>query len=366
MKRITHVPVILLASLLLVSAPSRLWAVAPRVTITTKTMKNSEYIEKYAAFAQEQMIKYGIPASVTLAQGILESASGGSELSRKGNNHFGIKATSSWLNAGGSYLVYTDDKPNEKFCRYASVGDSYEHHSLFLKNNSRYARCFRLAPDDYKGWTTELQRAGYATSKSYAASLQNIIERNGLQKYDQQVLAMTGRTPTVSAISNQNDLAHRSSALPSSPTPAGQNGRSSESHLSLLRNGRVVTDEDKVNVESQQEQPKPRNNESYFNTIRADASDGQPHDDDWEKKMLCSEDGSSQHPSADPILDLAVSTFTGLMGVAVMIDSGVDQAQIQDAAAKVPKGKLDFSSLSSSLFEQGMAAQEEQGSKLHV
>ena len=86
-------------------------------------MKNSEYIEKYAAFAQEQMIKYGIPASVTLAQGILESASGGSELSRKGNNHFGIKATSSWLNAGGSYLVYTDDKPNEKFCRYASVGD---------------------------------------------------------------------------------------------------------------------------------------------------------------------------------------------------------------------------------------------------
>lgn len=342
MKRIIHVPVILLAFLLLVSAPSRLWAVAPRVTKTTKTMKNSEYIEKYAAFAQEQMIKYGIPASVTLAQGILESASGGSELSRKGNNHFGIKATSSWLNAGGSYLVYTDDKPNEKFCRYASVGDSYEHHSLFLKNNSRYARCFRLAPDDYKGWTTELQRAGYATSKSYAASLQNIIERNGLQKYDQQVLAMTGRTPTVSAISNQNDLAHRSSVLPSSPTPAGQN------------------------VEGQQEQPKPRSNESYFNTIRADASDGQQHDDDWEKKMLCSEDGSSQHPSTDPILDLAVSTFTGLMGVAVMIDSGADQAQIQDAAAKVPKGKLDFSSLSSSLFEQGMAAQEEQGSKLHV
>ena len=305
-------------------------------------MKNSEYIEKYAAFAQEQMIKYGIPASVTLAQGILESASGGSELSRKGNNHFGIKATSSWLNAGGSYLVYTDDKPNEKFCRYASVGDSYEHHSLFLKNNSRYARCFRLAPDDYKGWTTELQRAGYATSKSYAASLQNIIERNGLQKYDRQVLAMTGRTPSVSAISNQNDLAHRSSALPSSPTPAGQN------------------------VEGQQEQPKPRSNKSYFNTIRADASDGQQHDNDWEKKMLCSEDGSSQHPSADPILDLAVSTFTGLMGVAVMIDSGADQAQIQDAAAKVPNGKLDFSSLSSSLFEQGMAAQEEQGSKLHV
>lgn len=307
-------------------------------------MKNSEYIEKYAAFAQEQMLKYGIPASVTLAQGILESASGGSELSHKGNNHFGIKATKDWLSAGGSYLVYTDDKPNEKFCRYASVGDSYEHHSLFLRNNSRYARCFRLAPDDYKGWTAELQRAGYATSKTYAASLQNVIERNGLQKYDQQVLAMTGRTPAMSASSSQNDLAHRSSTLSSSPAPAsaGQDGA------------------------SQQELAKPRSDDSYFNTIRADAGDSGQHDDDWEKKMLCSEDGGSQHPSADPILDLAVSTFTGLMGVAVMIDSGADQAKIQEAAAKVPKGKFDFSSLSASFFEQGMAAQEEQGNKLHV
>lgn len=85
--------------------------------------KNQEYIQQYAEYAMEQMRRYGIPASVTLAQGICESASGQSELSRKGNNHFGIKATSSWIENGGKYLVYTDDRPNEKFCQYANVGD---------------------------------------------------------------------------------------------------------------------------------------------------------------------------------------------------------------------------------------------------
>lgn len=150
--------------------------------------KNQEYIQQYAEYAMEQMRRYGIPASVTLAQGICESASGQSELSRKGNNHFGIKATSSWIENGGKYLVYTDDRPNEKFCQYANVGDSYEHHSQFLKRNGRYAGLFQLSPDDYKGWTNGLQDAGYASSKQYAATLQNIIEKNGLQKYDQMVM----------------------------------------------------------------------------------------------------------------------------------------------------------------------------------
>lgn len=79
--------------------------------------KNQEYASKYAEFAMLQMRRYGIPASVILAQGILESSNGQSELARKGNNHFGIKATSAWLEDGGGYLVYTDDRPNEKFCR---------------------------------------------------------------------------------------------------------------------------------------------------------------------------------------------------------------------------------------------------------
>ena len=144
--------------------------------------------QQYAEYAMEQMRRYGIPASVTLAQGICESASGQSELSRKGNNHFGIKATSGWVQNGGKYLVYTDDRPNEKFCQYASVGDSYEHHSQFLKGNKRYSSLFKLSPDDYKGWTNGLQNSGYASNKKYASSLQSIIEKNNLQKYDQIVM----------------------------------------------------------------------------------------------------------------------------------------------------------------------------------
>jgi flagellum-specific peptidoglycan hydrolase FlgJ len=107
--------------------------------------KNQEYAERYANFAMVQMRKYGIPASVTLAQGILESSNGQSRLAQKENNHFGIKATAAWIEGGGKYGLYTDEKPDEKFCSYATVGDSYEHHSRFLKENKRYADCFKLA-----------------------------------------------------------------------------------------------------------------------------------------------------------------------------------------------------------------------------
>ena len=150
--------------------------------------RNQEYVNQYAEYAMEQMRRYGIPASVTLAQGICESSNGRSELSQKGNNHFGIKATNSWIKEGGQYLVYTDDKPDEKFCKYENVGESYEHHSKFLVENKRYANLFQLSPDDYKGWTKGLQSAGYASSKAYASTLNNIIESNKLQKYDQMVM----------------------------------------------------------------------------------------------------------------------------------------------------------------------------------
>lgn len=153
--------------------------------------KNQQYAEQYADFAMEQMRKYGIPASVTLAQGILESSNGQSRLALNENNHFGIKATPRWIVDGGKYGLYTDDKPNEKFCSYDSVGDSYEHHSRFLVENKRYDRCFALAPDDYKGWTEGLAKAGYASGSNYAGSLQKIIEVNGLQKYDRMVMAET-------------------------------------------------------------------------------------------------------------------------------------------------------------------------------
>lgn len=150
--------------------------------------KNQAYAEKYAEYAMEQMRLYGIPASVTLAQGILESASGQSRLAQNENNHFGIKATQSWIANGGRYGLYTDDKPNEKFCSYDSVGDSYAHHSRFLKGNSRYASCFKLDADDYRGWAQGLDKAGYATAGKYAPALISIIESNNLQRYDRMVM----------------------------------------------------------------------------------------------------------------------------------------------------------------------------------
>lgn len=149
---------------------------------------SQQYVEQYAEYAIEQQRKYGVPASVTLAQGILESANGRSQLSRECNNHFGIKAGKSWLDAGGQYGLYTDDRPNEKFCKYATVGDSYEHHSLILKNNSRYSACFALAQDDYRGWCNGLQKAGYASSGQYASSLISVIERMDLTKYDRMAM----------------------------------------------------------------------------------------------------------------------------------------------------------------------------------
>ena len=150
--------------------------------------KNQQYAEKYASIAMSQMRKYGIPASVTLAQGILESSNGQSRLALNENNHFGIKATPGWIAQGGKYGIYTDDRPDEKFCSYDSVEDSYEHHSKFLAENKRYAGCFTLAADDYKGWTERLASAGYASGGNYAQNLQKIIEANGLQKYDRMVM----------------------------------------------------------------------------------------------------------------------------------------------------------------------------------
>lgn len=157
---------------------------------------SQQYVEQYAEYAIEQQRKYGVPASVTLAQGILESANGRSQLSRECNNHFGIKAAKAWLDAGGQYGLYTDDRPNEKFCKYATVGDSYEHHSLILKNNSRYSACFALAQDDYRGWCNGLQKAGYASSKQYASSLISVIERMDLTKYDSMAVERGPLTPT--------------------------------------------------------------------------------------------------------------------------------------------------------------------------
>ena len=139
-----------------------------------------EYIELWKEVAIEQMNQYGVPASITLAQGILESAYGNSMLAVKGNNHFGIKCH----NWEGETLYKDDDKKNECFRKYDSAKESFEDHSLFLVNKSRYAQLFELEITDYKAWAKGLKNAGYATNPKYPTLLIDIIERYNLNQYD--------------------------------------------------------------------------------------------------------------------------------------------------------------------------------------
>lgn len=140
-----------------------------------------EYIEKYAPLAVQQMKEHKIPASITLAQGLLESGAGQSALARKSNNHFGIKCGSNWR---GRTVRHDDDARNECFRAYSNPRDSYEDHSAFLKRGARYAFLFDLKVTDYKGWARGLKKAGYATDPSYANRLITIIEDYELYKYD--------------------------------------------------------------------------------------------------------------------------------------------------------------------------------------
>lgn len=142
-----------------------------------------EYIETYQELAVSEMERVGIPASITLAQGILESANGNSRLSTKGNNHFGIKCKKNWT---GNTIYADDDELNECFRAYSTAKESYIDHSSFLMENRRYAFLFDLKPDDYKGWAKGLRKAGYATNPKYADILIVLIERHELNKLDRK------------------------------------------------------------------------------------------------------------------------------------------------------------------------------------
>ena len=141
----------------------------------------SAYIAKYSGMAMEQMKQYGIPASITLAQGLLESDAGRSTLATKCNNHFGIKCHSDWT---GRKMYHDDDERQECFRCYRDADDSFRDHSLFLVNGARYQSLFKLGSTDYKGWARGLKAAGYATSPTYADKLIELIERYGLDRYD--------------------------------------------------------------------------------------------------------------------------------------------------------------------------------------
>lgn len=138
------------------------------------------YIDNYKGIAVEQMQMYKIPASITLAQGLIESKAGRSTLATKANNHFGIKVGSSWT---GPYILRDDDAKNEKFRKYRSARESYEDHSKFLQGK-RYQELFTLKLTDYKGWARGLKKAGYATNPNYANILISTIEMYNLHQFD--------------------------------------------------------------------------------------------------------------------------------------------------------------------------------------
>lgn len=153
------------------------------VSVQAQTRQTKEeYILKYKHIAIDHMERYGIPASITLAQGILESDSGNSNLARKSNNHFGIKCKKGWT---GDRVYHTDDAPDECFRKYDSVEESYQDHADFLDQSPRYDSLFAYSATDYRSWARGLKAAGYATAPDYAQRLTKLIEDNKLYLFDE-------------------------------------------------------------------------------------------------------------------------------------------------------------------------------------
>jgi len=155
---------------------------------TSKTVVTSnvitDYVSQYKEIAMGNMQKYGIPASIILAQGILESGAGRGDLAMEANNHFGIKCHSDWL---GESVRHDDDSSQECFRKYPEASESFRDHALFLVGKKRYANLFTFEKDDYKAWAKGLRAAGYATDPNYPDKLISYIERYNLHQYDAQV-----------------------------------------------------------------------------------------------------------------------------------------------------------------------------------
>lgn len=154
------------------------------VLANAQRMTKEEYIEKYKGIAIEQMKKNGVPASIIMAQALIESANGNGTLAKEANNHFGIKCHKGWT---GPTVHHDDDAPNECFRKYDDVRLSYEDHSKYLLSNKRYAFLFELPTNDYKSWAYGLKKAGYATNPRYSEILIKQIEDNQLYLLDQGV-----------------------------------------------------------------------------------------------------------------------------------------------------------------------------------
>jgi flagellum-specific peptidoglycan hydrolase FlgJ len=154
-----------------------------RVKVTTEMVL--AYIENYKSVAKDNMVRTGIPASITLGQAILESGAGTGPLSVQANNHFGIKCHKEWT---GLSIKYTDDEENECFRKYNQPSESFKDHSYFLTSRPRYAELFEFQKDDYKSWAYGLKAAGYATDSKYPDKLIGLIEKYQLGRFDAEVL----------------------------------------------------------------------------------------------------------------------------------------------------------------------------------
>jgi len=169
----------------------------------SKSQVYINYIQKYSELAVIQQKEYGIPASITLAQGLLESGAGRSEFAVKSNNHFGIKCHSDW---NGDKVYHDDDEKGECFRKYDDVLDSYRDHSLFLKNKTRYSFLFNYSQTDYKSWAHGLKKAGYATDPSYAYKLISLIENYDLHQFD---LLKNFKRSYDASLNNHSNLSHK-------------------------------------------------------------------------------------------------------------------------------------------------------------
>ena len=179
-----------------------------RVKVTTALV--NEYIEKYKKIAKEDMITYGVPASITLGQGILESGAGTGPLSAQANNHFGIKCHLEW---NGPSVKHDDDTAQECFRKYSNPEESYRDHSMFLTSRSRYSSLFKLPKNDYKSWARGLKSAGYATDPAYPTKLIGLIERYNLQQYDAEVLGIEYVAPKKEIIKKEEPIVYNPDAI---------------------------------------------------------------------------------------------------------------------------------------------------------
>ncbi|MBX2889332.1 MAG: glucosaminidase domain-containing protein [Saprospiraceae bacterium] len=206
--------------------------------------RNQIYTEKFASAAIYEMQRLGVPASITLAQGILESGAGTSELAQNANNHFGIKCGNDWK--GATYMKKDDDRgPDGKlkescFRKYTKVEESYIDHGHFLrdpKKEFRYGFLFKLDPTDYKGWAQGLQAAGYSTSNTYADKLIDIIERYKLYEYD-----VASGKPTAPPQPENPQYGTETGADVALPNPANRVGRINNVKVAIARQGETIND----------------------------------------------------------------------------------------------------------------------------